>query len=172
MAKLSAGFLVYRVQNDVLQVLLAHPGGPYWAKKDDGVWSLFKGELEEGEDPLTAAKREFQEETSQKLPDVPVLPLGDLKRKDGKTVMAWAVEADYDPATIKSNLFEMEWPPRSGKKQQFPENDLARWFDAAQSKQKLFMGQYVFVERLVALLKSKYPELKLGESGPEQPSLF
>jgi predicted NUDIX family NTP pyrophosphohydrolase len=150
--KFSAGILVYRHKDGRVEVLLAHHGGPFWAKKDDGAWSIIKGEYDEDEAPFDAAKREFKEETSYDAPEGEYIELGEFKRKDGKTIQAWAVEADFDPRTIKSNTFTMEWPPRSGKMQEFPENDRAEWFDFNVAATKLHTGQSVFLERLAEKL--------------------
>jgi len=163
MKRLSAGILVYRVSSGQAEVLLAHAGGPFWVKKDDGAWSIFKGEYEKSESPLEAAKREFKEETSHHAPAGKYLDLGEFKRKDGKIIKAWAVEADFDPATIKSNSFEMEWPPKSGKMQEFPENDRAEWFDLDVATSKMHSGQAIFLERLAEALDIEMPE-------PSEPS--
>lgn len=173
-AKLTAGILVYRVQNNVLQVLLAHPGGPFWARKQDGAWSVFKGEPDENEELLAAAKREFHEETSQEFPEsAALIPLGQSKLSGGKTAHVWAMEGSYDPASIQSNDFEMEWPPKSGIMQQFPENDRAEWFDAADASLKMFKGQAVFVERLFETLLQTNPGLRVkADESPEQSALF
>jgi predicted NUDIX family NTP pyrophosphohydrolase len=163
MKKLSAGILVYRHNSGQVEVLLAHPGGPFWAKKDNGAWSIFKGEVEDGEDSFETAKREFKEETSHEAPDSEYLDLGEFKRKtDGKTIKAWAVEADFDAKTIISNTFEMEWPPKSGKKQEFPENDRAQWFSAQAAMPKMNTGQVIFLERLAEKLNIEKPR-------PEEP---
>jgi predicted NUDIX family NTP pyrophosphohydrolase len=176
MPKPSAGILVYRIKDGVLQVLLAHPGGPYWAKKDAGVWSVFKGEIEEHEEPIAAAQREFKEETSKQLPDTPLIPLGEVKRKDGKVMHVWAVQADYDPLSITSNTFEMEWPPKSGQMQKYPENDRAAWFDAASTPGMMHSAQHTFIERLIDALKAQSIAFSLGSSedhtATSQPSLF
>src|SRR5918993_854386 len=129
MPKRSAGLLVYRPSDDGLEVLLVHPGGPFWARKDDGAWSIPKGEYEPSEDPLEVALREFEEELGAEPPDsTDALPLGELRQPSGKVVSAWAVEGDLDVSDVRSNLFEMEWPPRSGRTQEFPEVDRAGWF--------------------------------------------
>jgi predicted NUDIX family NTP pyrophosphohydrolase len=166
MRQLSAGLLVYRRKGEQLEVFIVHNGGPYWAKKDDGVWSLPKGELEEGEDPLAAAKREFEEETGFKAPNGPYVELGQTDYPRGhKIVMAWAAEGDFDPAGLKSNMFEMQWPPRSGKTRQFPEIDRGDWFSLPQAAQKLFPPNLVFLERLANHLR-----VPLGpEDVPESP---
>lgn len=159
MKKFSAGILVYRIKDGQPEVLLAHLGGPFWAKKDEGGWSIFKGELEENERPLEAAKREFKEETAHDAPMGEYIDLGEFKReKDGKTIYAWAVEAEFDPAAIKSNTFEMEWPPRSGKIQEFPENDRAESFSLDQAIPKMHRGQQIFIERLAEKLNIAKPE--------------
>ena len=124
MPKVSAGILMYRKRGAILEVFLVHPGGPFFAKKDVGAWGIPKGEIDEGEDALAAAQREFEEETSFKT-EGNFFQLTPVTQKSGKIVMAWAVEGDCDPNEMKSNMFTMEWPPRSGKKQEFPEVDLA-----------------------------------------------
>src|SRR4029077_7972499 len=126
-------------------------GGPLWAKKDDGAWSLPKGEYSEGEDPLSAAQREVAEETSFVV-DGDFLPLGESRQPSGKIVTAWAIERDVDPSVVKSNLFTMEWPPRSGKMREFPEVDKGAWFSIPVARTKLLKGQIVFIDRLLATL--------------------
>ncbi|BCA52973.1 Phosphohydrolase [Nitrospira sp. KM1] len=151
--KLSAGILLFRMQNDRLQVLLVHPGGPFWSKKDEGAWSIPKGEYGEGEDPLAVAKREFQEETGSDLQGEPI-PLSKLQQPGGKVISAWAVSGDLDPANVKSNMFTLEWPPRSGRLQEFPEIDRAMWFDLPTAKSKLLAGQQPFLDQLQRLVSS------------------
>jgi predicted NUDIX family NTP pyrophosphohydrolase len=148
MPKTSAGLLLYRKKNGVLQVFLIHPGGPYFAKKDAGVWSIPKGEIDEGEDPLVAGQRELEEETGCK-PEGNFIPLSPITQKGGKTVLAWAIEGDCDPGTIKSNTFTVEWPPRSGKMREFPEADRAGWFTIEEAKKKINPAQAALVEELV-----------------------
>ena len=148
MPKRSAGLLMYR-RNDLLEVLLAHPGGPFWAKKDMGAWSIPKGEFYSGEDPLLAAKREFEEETGI-TPEGEFIALGELKQAGGKIVTAWAVEGDCDPSTLKSNTFSMEWPPRSGRMAEFPEVDRWEWFSVEEAEERILAGQRVFLERLLS----------------------
>ena len=162
--KLSAGLLVHRVGPDGdRQVLLVHPGGPFWAKKDDGSWSIPKGEVgPKGEvdpipdpldlDPLTQAEREFQEELGQPPPAGDRVPLGEVVQSGGKHVVAWAVAGDLDVTTVDSNRFELEWPPRSGRVQSFPEVDRAGWFGVADARRKLLAAQVDLVDRLLALL--------------------
>lgn len=150
--KFSAGLLLYRKRDDSLEVLLVHPGGPFWAKKDLGVWSIPKGEYEENEDPLVAAYREFEEELGLSPTKQNPLELGSVKLKSGKIVMAWAEESDLDVSTVKSNTFEMEWPPRSGKKQLFPEVDQAVWFTLSIASQKILPAQLPFLDRLAEVL--------------------
>jgi predicted NUDIX family NTP pyrophosphohydrolase len=145
--KESAGILMYRLRNSTLEVLLVHPGGPYWAKKDLGAWSIPKGEFEGGEDRLSAAKREFQEETGC-LPEGNFIVLTPRKQPGGKVVHAWAVRGDCDVKAIVSNTFSMEWPPRSGKRQEFPEVDRAEWFTMEVAKEKILKGQVGFLEEL------------------------
>jgi predicted NUDIX family NTP pyrophosphohydrolase len=147
--KLSAGILVYRQQDDGLRVLLAHPGGPFWRNKDAGAWSIPKGEIAEGEDHLGAAVREFEEETGIGLSG-DFLPLGEIKQKGGKVVRAWAHEAAIDARAIKSNTFEIEWPPRSGRRESVPEIDRAEWFDLEEARQKILPSQVPLLDRLVA----------------------
>jgi predicted NUDIX family NTP pyrophosphohydrolase len=147
MSKQSAGILLYRRVSGVLQVFLVHPGGPFYRNKDNGSWTIPKGEFSEGEAPLTAAKREFEEETGQAITGK-FTQLSPIKQKGGKIVHAWAVEGDIDHITIKSNYFEIEWPPRSGKQQSFPEVDRAGWFDADAAKVKINPAQVGFIEEL------------------------
>jgi predicted NUDIX family NTP pyrophosphohydrolase len=148
MAKLSAGLLMYRKQGSRLEVFLVHPGGPLWKKKDLGAWSLPKGEYVKGEDPLAAALREFEEETSLAPQSALLVPLGDIRQPSGKIVTAWALEGDCDPASLKSNLFSMEWPPKSGKTHEFPEIDRGAWFGLDEAKQRILKGQAGFLDRL------------------------
>jgi predicted NUDIX family NTP pyrophosphohydrolase len=153
MPKMSAGLLVYRRSDVGIEVLLVHPGGPYWAKRDDGAWSLPKGEHEPGEDPLAAAVREFDEELGSEPPDpADAVSLGQLRQPSGKVVSAWALEGDLDVSEIRSNTFEMEWPPRSGRTGEFPEVDRAGWFDLPAARRKLLRGQAGFLDRLEELL--------------------
>jgi predicted NUDIX family NTP pyrophosphohydrolase len=147
MAKKSAGLLMFRSSPVGLQVLLVHPGGPFWAKKDLGAWTVPKGEYEDSEDALEAAKREFVEETGFPV-SAPLLPLGSLKQPSGKMVSVWAFESDSDPAALVSNEFEMEWPPKSGRKASFAEIDRAGWFSLAEAREKLVKGQVGFVDAL------------------------
>ncbi|MBZ9681750.1 MULTISPECIES: NUDIX domain-containing protein [unclassified Mesorhizobium] len=140
MAKRSAGLLIYRRSDDGIGVLLVHPGGPFWAKKDDGAWSIPKGLIDEDEDELTAARRETEEELGIKVGG-PFARLGDYRQPGGKIVMAWSVETDIDVAAIKSNTFTMEWPPRSGSMKEFPEVDRADWFTLAEAGVKILQGQ-------------------------------
>jgi len=151
MPRLSAGLLMYRIKDGVLQVLLAHPGGPFFAKKDEGAWSIPKGEPDADGDLLVTAQREFEEETGLK-PTGPFIPLKSIKQKGGKVVHAWALEDDCDPKAIRSNTFTMEWPPRSGKQQEFPEIDRAEFFDLATAKKKIKAGQETLIEELEAIL--------------------
>jgi predicted NUDIX family NTP pyrophosphohydrolase len=136
----SAGLLLFRERAGGLEVLLVHPGGPLWAKKDEGAWSIPKGEFEEGEDPLEAARRELYEETGFAAGDE-VMPLASVRLPSGKVVHAWAVRGDADPAALQSNTFSMEWPPRSGRRREFSEVDRAAWFPLAEGKEKITKGQ-------------------------------
>jgi predicted NUDIX family NTP pyrophosphohydrolase len=151
--KRSAGILLFRNTIDGLQVLLVHPGGPFWAKKDAGAWSIPKGEYVEGEDPLTAARREFAEETGIAV-DGEFAPLGELKQPGGKLVIAWALEGDLDVAAIRSNTFQLEWPPKSGRMREFPEVDAAAWLPIDAARSKLLKGQVEFLDRLTRLMES------------------
>jgi predicted NUDIX family NTP pyrophosphohydrolase len=151
MARRSAGLLMYRGSGPGLELLLVHPGGPFWAKKDLGAWSIPKGEYAGDEDPLAAAQREFAEETGVR-PRGTFQPLGEVTQAGGKRVSAWAVEGDFDPAALVSNTFETEWPPRSGRKRSFPEVDRAAWFSPKEGRQKILAGQRPFIDRLVELV--------------------
>ena len=151
MAYQSAGILLYRKINNRLQVFLVHPGGPFYKNKDWGAWSVPKGEFLDDEEPLTAAKREFKEETGQEI-DGKFIPLNPVKLKSNKKVYAWAVEGNIDHEAIVSNLFEMEWPPKSGRQQSFPEIDRAGWFEAEEAKLKINSAQAAFIEELISKL--------------------
>ena len=148
-AKQSAGILMYRRVGEGMEVFLVHPGGPIWARKDLGVWSIPKGEYGDDEDPLAAARREFLEETGCQVSG-PFVELGSIVQKSGKTVVAWGAEGDCDAAAIRSNLVTIEWPPRSGQSLEIPEVDRAEWFSPDLAKVKLLAGQGQFVERLIA----------------------
>ena len=152
MARTSAGVLLYRRRDGAVEVFLVHPGGPFWAKKDKGAWSIPKGEYAEGEDPLSVAKREFAEELGCPPPEGRYIELGELKQPSGKRITAFAVAGDFDSATVKSNLFELEWPPKTGRKQSFPEVDRAQWFTLAEAREKILPGQAPFIDRLRDLL--------------------
>jgi predicted NUDIX family NTP pyrophosphohydrolase len=149
--KLSAGILLYRLEGEV-QVFLVHPGGPFWAKKDEGAWSIPKGEYEAGEDPLMVAKREFQEETGFKI-DGTCYPLTPLKQPSGKVISAWAVAGDIDAAALTSNTFTMEWPPKSGRTREVPEVDRGAWFDLPTARIKLLPGQRGFLDQLLPIVQ-------------------
>lgn len=146
----SAGILLYRGHGDRLEVLLVHPGGPVWARRDAGAWSIPKGEYADGEDPLAAARREFTEELGVAPPEGEELPLGEIRQKSGKRVIAWALAGDLDVAQVRSNTFAMQWPPRSGRMQEFPEVDRAEWFSVQEARDKLNPAQVQLVERLAA----------------------
>jgi predicted NUDIX family NTP pyrophosphohydrolase len=145
----SAGILLYRRRGDRLEVLLVHPGGPFWASRDQGAWSIPKGEYAEREDPLDAARREFAEELGIKPPDGPVEDLGEVRQKGGKHVRAWALEGDLNAAEIESNTFELEWPPRSGRIIEVPEVNRAEWFTPERAREKINPAQAEFLERLL-----------------------
>lgn len=144
----SAGLLLYRWEGSELQVLLAHMGGPFWARKDARAWSIPKGEHPAQEDPLAAARREFAEELGAAPPDGPYRDLGEVRQSGGKTVRAWAVEGEFDPSCLISNTFELEWPPHSGRRASFPEVDRAAWFDLDTARAKLVVAQVEFLGRL------------------------
>lgn len=153
MPRRSAGLLLYRFNGEAeIEVLLVHPGGPFWAKKDDGAWSLPKGENEVGEGPLTVAEREFEEELGQPPPSGTRRDLGELAQSSAKRVHAWAIEGDLDADHIVSNTFEIEWPPKSGAVVNFPEVDRAGWFTLSEARIKLLSGQVGFLDRLVVAL--------------------
>ena len=147
----SAGILLYRRAGTQLEVLLVHPGGPYWRGKDDGAWSIPKGEMAADEDAQDAARREFSEEIGIAVPG-PLEPLGEIRQRGGKRVVAFAVAGDVDPLAVKSNSFEIEWPPRSGKLQAFPEIDRAEWFDLSAARAKILEGQRPLLDRLAERL--------------------
>ena len=148
--RISAGILLWRRRDDRVEVLLAHMGGPMWAKKDLGHWTVPKGEIEPGEERSAVARREFLEETGHVLPDGPQIELGEITQKSGKVVVAWAVEGDLDPAQAFSNTYELEWPPRSGRIQSCPEIDRVVWFDLDEAARRLKAAQVPFLERLRA----------------------
>ena len=147
----SAGILLYRRAGANLEVLLVHPGGPYWRKKDEGAWSIPKGEMDEGEDAEVAARREFMEETGIALSGL-LDPLGEVRQRGGKRVIAFAAEGDVDVQTMQSNTFEIEWPPKSGRMQSFPEIDRAEWFDLPSAHAKTLEGQRALLDRLAGLV--------------------
>ena len=151
MAAKSAGALIYRKRAEAIEVLLVHPGGPFWQKRDLGAWSIPKGEYADNEDAEATARREFTEETGWTIAGE-MTPLGDIRQKAGKTVTAFAAECDFDPATVESNSFEMEWPPRSGRVASFPEVDRAGWFSLADAREKIFESQRPLLDRLEVLL--------------------
>ncbi len=151
-SKRSAGLLLYRRRGGQLEVLLVHPGGPFWSRKDDGAWFIPKGELEADEEPLSAARREFREELGSEPPNSEPLPLGTVKNKGGKLIYAWALEGDFDLAAFASNTFTLEWPPRSGQMREFPEIDRAAFFALTDAEPKLHQAEQPFLERLRALL--------------------
>jgi predicted NUDIX family NTP pyrophosphohydrolase len=153
MPKKSAGLLLYRQSGESeIEVLLVHPGGPFWRNKDEGGWTIPKGEFSGDEDPLAAAKREFEEETGAEPPDGEYLPLKPIKQKNGKIVHAWAVQGGFDPDELKSNTFDCEWPPKSGRMQSFPEVDRAEWFPPDVAKLKMFSGQPALVDELLVVI--------------------
>jgi predicted NUDIX family NTP pyrophosphohydrolase len=156
MPKRSAGILLYRTGHDGPEVLLVHPGGPFWARRDAGSWSIPKGEYDDTEEARACALREFEEETGTAPDPTDLIELGEVRQKGGKVVAAWALEGDLDADAIRSNSFELEWPPRSGRRQEFPEVDRAGWFGAEEAREKLVSAQAAFVDRLLQ---------HLGESG-------
>lgn len=150
--KTSAGILLYRFREKKLELFLVHPGGPFWKNKDAGAWSIPKGEFSEEEDPLTIAKKEFREETGHEIKGK-MLPLEPIKQKGGKMVWAWAVEGNIDAGRIESNEFELEWPPRSGKKIKIPEVDKSGWFPVTEARVKINVAQQGFIDQLAIILK-------------------
>jgi predicted NUDIX family NTP pyrophosphohydrolase len=155
MAKRSAGILLHRVRGGVVEVLLVHPGGPWWAGRDLGAWSIPKGEYEPGDDPMACALREFEEETGSRPPAAGLVPLGELRQRGGKLLTAWAAPGDLDAAAVISNTFTMEWPPRSGRQREFPEVDRAGWFDLDTARGKLLGAQAELIDRLIAALPGR-----------------
>ena len=153
MIKKSAGLLVYRYMEGQWQVLLVHPGGPYWTRKDTGAWSIPKGLIEPNEDPLLAARREFEEETGCRI-DGRFIALTPVRQRSGKIVMAWSIEGDCDTSTVKSNTFEMEWPPGSGAICKFPEVDRAEWFPIPVAREKLLQGQIPLLDELETSIRA------------------
>ena len=151
-AKRSAGILLHRVRDGARQVLLVHPGGPFWAKKDVGAWSIPKGEYEDGEDARACAVREFAEEIGTAVPDGELVDLGEVRQRGGKVVSAWALVGDTDPAAIRSNTFTLEWPPRSGTMREFPEVDRAGWFSLDEARERILPAQAPLLERLAERL--------------------
>ncbi|HET7590156.1 MAG TPA: NUDIX domain-containing protein [Solirubrobacterales bacterium] len=154
--KRSAGVLLFRRLGGETEFLLVHPGGPFWAKKDAGAWSIPKGQIEDGEEPRACAIRELEEELgpAPELDPGQLIGLGSIKQRAGKTVEAWAAEADFDPSTLASNSFAMEWPPRSGRQQEFPEVDRAEWFGPDAAREKILPAQAEFLDRLLARLRT------------------
>ncbi|UGS33795.1 NUDIX domain-containing protein [Capillimicrobium parvum] len=148
MPPVSAGLLLHRWRDGRREVLLGHMGGPFWSRKDEGAWSIPKGGCEPDEDALAAARREFTEEMGTAPPDGPAVELGEVRQRGGKRVMAWAVEGDLDTASVASNTFELEWPPRSGRMQAFPEVDRAEWFDLDTARRKLVRAQAALIDAL------------------------
>jgi predicted NUDIX family NTP pyrophosphohydrolase len=148
----SAGILLHRCRGKRLEVLLVHPGGPFWARRDLGAWSIPKGEYEGDEDPLVAARREFQEELGVAPPDGPTLDLGEIRQKGGKLVCAWALDGDLDAAAVVSNTFPLQWPPRSGKWIEVPEVDCAEWFTLEEARQRINPAQVALLDRLADLI--------------------
>lgn len=152
MARKSAGLLLYRRRASGVEVLIAHMGGPLWAEREERAWSIVKGEYDDDEEPIAAARREFREETGAEPPDGPVLELGEVRQASGKRVVAWAVEADFDPKALRPGTFTMQWPPRSGRVQEFPEIDRVRWCDPESARELLVAGQAPLLDRLEELL--------------------
>lgn len=169
----SAGILLYQVADGGVRVLLGHMGGPYWAKKDVGGWSLPKGEYIDGEDPFEVAKREFEEELGSPVPASDFISLGDAKQPSGKVVTIWACEGPFNAQSAVSNTFEMEWPRGSGKMAEFPEVDRAEWFSVREAREKVLKGHRVFLDRLMNELRASSPELgEHADPGDGQEALF
>jgi predicted NUDIX family NTP pyrophosphohydrolase len=164
MKKLSAGIVLYGIADGRLRVLLVHPGGPFWAKKDLGAWSIPKGEYEEGQDARATAVRELAEETGLALDDVDLIPLGTVRQSSGKLVTAWAAEHDFDVTTLVSNTFEMEWPRGTGTRE-FPEVDRAEWFAPREARRRIIAAQAAFVDRLVAKLREAGHDVEDDDGG-------
>jgi predicted NUDIX family NTP pyrophosphohydrolase len=164
MAKISAGILLFRRRPAGVEVMLVHPGGPFWAKKDLGAWSIPKGLADEGEDLLAAAKREFLEETGATV-EGEFLDLGGHKQSGGKTIVVWASEGDFDPASLTSNMFSLEWPPRSGKTAEFPEVDEGAWLSVDEALEKINKGQRPIITALLARLGAEAERRPQGEAG-------
>jgi predicted NUDIX family NTP pyrophosphohydrolase len=171
MVRLSAGLLLYRSGEHGVEVMLVHPGGPFWANKDDGAWSLPKGEYNEAEEPHLAAKREFTEETGLPAPDGELIDLGEVKYGN-KKVVGWAIEGDADVSHITSNLITIDWPPKSGKTIEVPECDRAEWFDLVTAQTKLVKGQVPFIDALAKALEVEVPITPLADGGGNQLSLL
>jgi len=153
----SAGILLWRRRQDRVEVLLAHQGGPFWAKKDLGHWTIPKGEVEPGEELVAVARREFEEETGTKAPEGPLIELGEITQKSGKLVLGWAAEGDLDPSAAVSNTFDLEWPPHSGVVRSFPEIDRVEWFDLDEAHRRLKAAQVPFLDRLESALADAPP---------------
>ena len=149
----SAGILLHRTRGGVREVLLVHPGGPLWTRRDAGAWSVPKGEYDDGEDAFAAARREFEEELGLEPPDGPADDLGEIRQKSGKVVRAWALAGELDVGRVRSNTFELEWPPRSGRIQEFPEVDRAQWFELELAREKINPAQIALLDRLAALAR-------------------
>jgi len=164
-AKHSAGILLFRRRSGAVEFLLVHPGGPFWAKKDAGAWSIPKGQVEEGEEPRACAIRELEEELGEapELDREQLIELGSIRQRAGKVVEAWAAEADFDPTALASNTFAMEWPPRSGNQQEFPEVDRAEWFSFEAAREKILPAQAELLERLSQRLESEDGERSVPE---------
>ncbi len=147
-SRISAGILLYRRRGDGLKLLLAHPGGPFFRKRDEGYWTIPKGEVDPGEELFAVARREFEEETGHTMPGGDPIPLGSIVQKGGKIVHGWALEGDLDPSTARSNMFEMPWPPGSGQLASFPEIDRVEWFDPAEARRRIKASQIPLIDRL------------------------
>lgn len=163
MPVLSAGLLLYRIRGDALEVLIGHPGGPFWTRKDEGAWSIPKGECAVGEDPWEAARREFAEELGCEPPDGPRRDLGTVKQRSGKMLTVFAVAADLDISGFRSNTFTLEWPRGSGRLREFPELDRVAWLGLPEAGIKLLKGQQVFLDRLVAFVASRHHSRPAGQ---------
>jgi len=167
----SAGILLWRRREGRLQVLLAHQGGPFWANKDLGHWTIPKGEVEPDEEFEAVARREFAEETGHDAPDLPLVEIGEITQKSGKRVLGWAVEGDLDPSTATSNSYEMEWPPHSGAIQAFPEIDRVEWFELDEARQKLKAAQVPFLDRLQTALAADPEQAEKSAQAGQDPTV-
>jgi predicted NUDIX family NTP pyrophosphohydrolase len=166
-SKTSAGLLVFRARDGALEVLLAHMGGPFWARRDEGAWTIPKGEFDEGEQPAAAARREFAEELGHEPPPGPLTDLGEIRQRGGKRVIAFAVQGDFDPARLRPGTFDLQWPPRSGRVQAFPEVDRVAWLDVDSARAKIVPAQTELLDRLVAAWRPRGDAADAAATDPD-----